>query len=114
MRRLVGVEAARVGQACREHVERLNREDRIERRIVADLEREIAIGDARWRGQDDARATLAQVARQLDEPGLLGAAQREDDERIAMLDERHRAVAELGAAERLGLNGARLLELERR
>ena len=82
--------------------------------MARDHQRQLRAGRADGRGHEHARAAAAHVLGEREQAGLRRAARREDQQRVAFLDERHRAVLDLGAGERLGLDAAHFLELQRR
>lgn len=110
---LVRVHAAGFGQAGGHDVEALDRQDRIERRMRGALQRQVAFGDVVRGSEQYLRTALAHILGERQQAFLLRAAGSEHQQRIALLDQRHRSMADLGAAEGLGLDRRGFLEFQR-
>ena len=72
--RLIRVHAAGHGQAGGHHVETLDRQNRIEGRVLGAAQGQVAFAHIVRRGQQDAGAALAHFCRQTQQPGLFGTA----------------------------------------
>eukprot|EP01136_Pigoraptor_vietnamica_P006260 Opistho-1_new@38983 len=106
MARLVGVQPARARQRLDHGIEALHGSDRIEVLVAGRRQGQLGAGRAGRCGQQHARTAAAHLFGQRDQAGLGRAARREHQHRIALVDQGHRAMLDLGAGEGLGLDAA--------
>ena len=99
----VGVASPRASERLDHGIEALDRNDRIEILGAAGRERQIIRNLVRC-GEKHTRAPPPHFVSQCEETRLRRTAQREDEQRIALVDQRHRPVTQLGARERFGLD----------
>ena len=112
MARRVRVQATRDRQASCHQVEALDSQQRVQRFVTGGGQGEVTAGHVGRCGQQYIGTTAAHFVGQGYQAGLLGATRGENQQRVAIVHQRHRAVLDFGTGERFGLDDAGFLELQ--